>query len=52
MTETLSTQAPVRSEARRWAAVVICWLLIVMDGYDLIVYGAVQNSLIEGTDWG
>lgn len=52
MTETLSTQAPVRSEARRWAAVVICWLLIVMDGYDLIVYGAVQNSLIESTDWG
>ncbi|RAE99264.1 MFS transporter, partial [Burkholderia multivorans] len=22
------------------------------DGYDLIVYGAVQNSLIETTDWG
>ena len=52
MTETTSSQAPARSEARRWAAVVICWLLIVMDGYDLIVYGAVQNSLIETTDWG
>ncbi len=52
MTETTSSQAPARGEARRWAAVVICWSLIVMDGYDLIVYGAVQNSLIETTDWG
>lgn len=52
MTETPSSQAPVRSDAHRWAAVVICWLLIVMDGYDLIVYGAVQNSLIETTGWG
>lgn len=51
MTET-TLKAPVRSEAHRWAAVIICWLLIVMDGYDLIVYGAVQNSLIETTDWG
>lgn len=33
-------------------AVVLCWLLVVSDGYDLIVYGTVQTSLIEETGWG
>lgn len=33
-------------------AVVLCWLLIVFDGYDLIVYGTVQGSLINDTGWG
>ncbi|MDQ0618435.1 MFS transporter [Arthrobacter globiformis] len=33
-------------------AVLVCWLLVVFDGYDLIVYGTVQSSLINGTDWG
>lgn len=33
-------------------AVITCWLLVVSDGYDLIVYGTVQTSLIESTDWG
>ncbi|GAA1048829.1 aromatic acid/H+ symport family MFS transporter [Arthrobacter russicus] len=33
-------------------AVVVCWLLVVFDGYDLIVYGTVQTSLIQDTDWG
>ena len=30
----------------------LCWLLVVSDGYDLIVYGTVQTSLIEATGWG
>ncbi|GAC1597796.1 MAG: aromatic acid/H+ symport family MFS transporter [Pseudarthrobacter sp.] len=34
------------------AAVLVCWLLVVFDGYDLIVYGAVQSSLISETGWG
>ncbi|MFE4228589.1 MFS transporter [Arthrobacter sp. NPDC056886] len=34
------------------AAVLVCWLLVVFDGYDLIVYGTVQSSLISGTGWG
>jgi MFS transporter, AAHS family, benzoate transport protein len=33
-------------------AVVVCWLLVVFDGYDLIVFGTVQTSLKETTDWG
>ncbi|WP_411374434.1 MFS transporter [Arthrobacter sp. MPF02] len=34
------------------AAVLVCWLLVVFDGYDLIVYGTVQSSLIADTGWG
>jgi AAHS family benzoate transporter-like MFS transporter len=34
------------------AAVLVCWLLVVFDGYDLIVYGTVQSSLISETGWG
>ena len=30
----------------------VCWLLVVFDGYDLIVYGTVQSSLISETGWG
>ena len=33
-------------------AVLVCWLLVVFDGYDLIVYGTVQSSLISETNWG
>lgn len=33
-------------------AVLVCWLLVVFDGYDLIVYGTVQGSLISDTGWG
>lgn len=40
------------STRRSILAVLICWLLVVSDGYDLIVYGMVQTSLIEDTGWG
>jgi AAHS family benzoate transporter-like MFS transporter len=33
-------------------AVAVCWLLVVFDGYDLIVYGTVQSSLVSDTGWG
>lgn len=33
-------------------AVLVCWLLVVFDGYDLIVFGTVQTSLLNDTDWG
>jgi AAHS family benzoate transporter-like MFS transporter len=33
-------------------AVLVCWLLVVFDGYDLIVYGTVQSALINDTGWG
>lgn len=38
------------STGARAVAVIVCWLLIVFDGYDLIVYGTVKPSLIE--EWG
>lgn len=31
--------------------VAICWLTIIFDGYDLIVYGAVVPSLLEYREW-
>lgn len=33
-------------------AVIVCWLLVVFDGYDLIVYGTVQSSLLAEPGWG
>lgn len=33
-------------------AVLVCWLLVVFDGYDLIVYGTVQSSLLAEPGWG
>lgn len=53
---TTSTTAgtPARSAfaATSLLAVIVCWLLVVFDGYDLIVYGTVQSSLIDTTGWG
>ncbi|MCX2750185.1 aromatic acid/H+ symport family MFS transporter [Arthrobacter sp. MI7-26] len=41
-----------RFSKRSAGAVLVCWLLVVFDGYDLIVYGTVQSSLIVDTGWG
>ena len=32
---------------RRLAAVLIGWFFVIFDGYDLIVYGTVQSSLMR-----
>lgn len=40
------------SQRKAILAVVSCWLLVVFDGYDLIVYGTVQSSLLAIDDWG
>ncbi|MFJ6535068.1 MFS transporter [Paenarthrobacter sp. NPDC091711] len=45
------TSSP-RFSKRSALAVLVCWLLVVFDGYDLIVYGTVQASLISETGWG
>ncbi|WP_234751182.1 MFS transporter [Arthrobacter ramosus] len=45
-------RASTRFSKRSAAAVLVCWLLVVFDGYDLIVYGTVQSSLITDTGWG
>lgn len=49
---TPSTGPASRFSKASAAAVLVCWLLVVFDGYDLIVYGTVQSSLISGTGWG
>lgn len=43
---------PVLGKRATVVAVVVCWLLVVFDGYDLIVYGTVQTSLIQDAGWG
>ncbi|MHC6594467.1 MFS transporter [Arthrobacter sp. C152] len=64
MNHTTSAAAPQRPAApspgagrsgfprRSVLAVLVCWLLVVFDGYDLIVYGTVQGPLISDTGWG
>ncbi|MDQ4502879.1 MFS transporter [Sinomonas sp. ASV322] len=37
---------------RTIVAVALCWGMVLFDGYDLIVYGTVQNNLIERAGWG
>lgn len=52
---TTTAPAPVLPEtARRSAALVIalCWLIVVFDGYDLIVYGTTIPSLLAEPGWG
>ena len=39
--------APPRDRRASLAAVVVAWLFVVFDGYDLIVYGTVQKILRE-----
>lgn len=40
------------SQRKAVLAILTCWLLVVFDGYDLIVYGTVQSSLLAMDDWG
>ncbi len=48
-----SAPSPVSTLTRSGLlTVLVCWLLVVFDGYDLIVYGTVQTTLIQNTDWG
>jgi AAHS family benzoate transporter-like MFS transporter len=46
------TTNPVRFTRAGLLTVLVCWLLVVFDGYDLIVYGTVQTTLIDTTGWG
>lgn len=51
--DSLRNSSPHTSELPKGqviATVVLCWLFIVFDGYDLIVYGTIISSLVE--EWG
>lgn len=44
----ITQPAPTRgaTSTTSWPTIIICWLLVIADGYDLIVFGAVKASLI------
>ncbi|MBE9375457.1 aromatic acid/H+ symport family MFS transporter [Saccharopolyspora sp. HNM0983] len=49
------SHAGVRPPRSGWAAVPIvalCWITVVFDGYDLIVYGSVLPELLAEPGWG
>ncbi|MCW1250019.1 aromatic acid/H+ symport family MFS transporter [Acaricomes phytoseiuli] len=50
--ETGSTPEFALGKRKAFIVVFVCWLLVVFDGYDLIVYGTVQSSLLAEADWG
>ena len=35
-----------------WLVTLLCWLIVVFDGYDLIVYGTTLPSLLHERGWG
>lgn len=38
-------------ERRTWAIHALCWLIVVLDGYDLIVYGTTIPALLNEPGW-
>ncbi|MGH3392277.1 MAG: MFS transporter, partial [Actinomadura sp.] len=50
MTSTASAPVPAKGHAR-FLVVALCFAAIVFDGYDLIVYGTVVPTLINGDEW-
>lgn len=52
MTSSPSATTPTVLNRTAMVTVLVCWLLVVFDGYDLIVYGTVQTTLINDTGWG
>ncbi|MEQ3551926.1 aromatic acid/H+ symport family MFS transporter [Pseudonocardia nematodicida] len=49
MSESATGTAVPRTRSRAWV-IALCWAVIVVDGYDLIVYGTVLPTLISG-EW-
>ncbi len=56
MATTPSTQTPAAaqplSSRPAWLVTLLCWLIVVFDGYDLIVYGTTIPSLLKERGWG
>lgn len=44
----------LRTAPRRpaWLVVFLCWLIVVLDGYDLIVYGTTLPAIMKEPGWG
>lgn len=41
-----------RHVSSSWAVIALCALVVIAEGYDLIVYGALLPSLLEEPEWG
>ena len=53
MTSTLVSERPTGLRTRpAWPVILLCWLIVVFDGYDLIVYGTTIPSLLKEPGWG
>ena len=53
MSSSASTgRAAAPAAPSRLFVLVLCWLVVVFDGYDLIVYGAVVPKLLVEPGWG
>ncbi|CAI9410497.1 MFS transporter [Nocardioides sp. T2.26MG-1] len=55
MTTTTPAPTSVAQPTRRRSAttvIVLCWLIVVFDGYDLIVYGTTIPALLAEPGWG
>lgn len=45
--------SPLRAGSRpAWLVIALCWLIVVFDGYDLIIYGATIPALLAESSWG
>src|SRR5215218_5903225 len=50
MTTSVTSTGTKLSASTRWV-IAICWVTIIFDGYDLIVYGAVVPTLLQEEEW-
>ena len=52
MATTPRTQTrPLAPSRPAWLVTLLCWLIVVFDGYDLIVYGTTLPSLLKEKGW-
>src|SRR6476620_866665 len=42
---------PLAASRPAWLVTLLCWLIVVFDGYDLIVYGTTLPSLLKEKGW-
>lgn len=52
MTTALRTRETSRATKPAWLVILLCWLIVVLDGYDLIVYGTTLPSIMAIKDHG
>lgn len=45
------THSGVRRTRPVWLVIALCWLVVIYDGYDLIVYGTTIPSLLKEPGW-